>query len=131
MAEGDFDVSFLADVVRAKLDSSANINRNLPRIPASRLGASLHWNNAQWDVDVEWLEVSSQNDTADFELATRGYSDLSFSIKRNFSFDGMELSAFLHGKNLTDDEQRHHSSIVKDFAPAPGRRFEVGLRVQF
>ena len=131
LAQGDIDMSFLADVVRAKLDTSANINRNLPRIPASRVGVGLHWKNENWDLDIDWLEVSSQNDIADFELATRGYSDLSFSIKRNFSFDGMELSAFLRGKNLTDDEQRHHTSIVKDFAPAPGRRFEVGVRLKF
>jgi len=41
------------------------------------------------------------------------------------------MEIFLHGKNLGDEEQRHHVSFIKDFAPAPGRTLLAGLRVNF
>jgi iron complex outermembrane recepter protein len=38
---------------------------------------------------------------------------------------------FVQGRNLTDDEQRQHSSFIKDLAPMPGRTIEAGLRARF
>ena len=38
---------------------------------------------------------------------------------------------FLQGRNLTDDEQRLHTSIVKDLVPQPGRTIEAGIRIAF
>ena len=37
------------------------------------------------------------------------------------------LELFLTGRNLTDDEQRYHTSFIKDFAPQPGRTIEAGV----
>jgi len=41
------------------------------------------------------------------------------------------VTGFLQGKNLTNEEQRIHTSFINAFAPAPGRAIEVGLRVEF
>ncbi|MYJ75773.1 MAG: TonB-dependent receptor [Gammaproteobacteria bacterium] len=43
----------------------------------------------------------------------------------------MTVDLFVAGRNLTDDEQRLHTSVVKDLAPQPGRTIEAGLSVRF
>ena len=57
-------------------------------------------------------------------------------IFRNFSVKCLVLETlkphlFINGRNLGDQEQRQHTSFVKDFAPAPGRRIEIVVRFQF
>jgi iron complex outermembrane receptor protein len=41
------------------------------------------------------------------------------------------FTVFLQGRNLTDQDQRQHTSFIKDFAPMPGRTVEAGLRARF
>ena len=133
IGDGDLDLNFLFDVVRGELDSqpSADGSRDLPRIPADRSSLGLSWKSESWEMGLDYLRVNNQRRVAGFELPTDSYEDLSLFVQRKLSFAGSDASVFLHGRNLTDDEQRHHGSIVKDFAPAPGRRWEVGLRLDF
>jgi len=130
VADGDLDLNFLFDVVRGELDGGAG-NRNLPRIPAARSGVGLSWKNNSWETGIDYLRVSNQRRVAGFELPTDSYEDLSVFVQHTLALGDNEVNLFLHGRNLTDDEQRHHGSIVKDFAPAPGRRWEVGIRMDF
>jgi iron complex outermembrane receptor protein len=44
---------------------------------------------------------------------------------------GPELSVFLKGNNLLDEDARRHTSLVKDIAPLPGRNYQVGVRALF
>jgi len=127
---GDLDFNFLLDAVRGELDRDAN-NRNLPRIPAGRASVGMSWKNDAWEMSVDYLRVDNQRRVAGLEPPTDSYEDLSVFLQRKLALAGNELNVFLHGRNLTDDEQRHHGSIVKDFAPAPGRRWEVGVRMDF
>lgn len=133
IAGGDLDFNFLLDQVRGELDSepAGDNNSNLPRIPASRSSLGLSWRNDDWQISVDYLSVSNQRRVAGFELPTDSYQDLSLYIQRTLVFKNSEVDLFLSGSNLTDDEQRHHSSIVKDFALAPGRTLKVGLRMDF
>jgi len=127
---GDLDLNFLFDLVRGELDNDAG-NPDLPRIPADRSGVGLSWKSDLWDLGIDYLRVNNQRRVANFELPTNSYEDLKVFVERKFSLAENDISVFLHGRNLTDDEQRHHGSIVKDFAPAPGRRWEIGLRMDF
>ena len=117
-------------MVRGELDTGAN-NENLPRIPADRAGLGLSWKTDAWETSLDYLKVNNQSRTAEFELPTDSYEDVSLFVQRKLAWADNEFSLFLHGRNLTDDEQRNHGSIVKDFAPAPGRTFEVGVRLNF
>jgi len=128
--DGDFDLNFSLDVVRGELDDVAG-NENLPRIPAGRSGVGLSWNNNLWSTSIDYLRVNNQRRVAGTELPTDSYDDLSLFVQRKLEVSGSEVNLFLHGRNLTDDEQRNHGSIVKDFAPAPGRRWEIGVRMDF
>ena len=129
IAGGKLLSTLFFDTVDAEIDGPRN--QNLPRIPASRYGAGLEWASDNWVARLNYVIVSSQNDTAELELATDSYDDLSLYVARSLETAVGDVQLFLHGRNLSDDEQRRHESFVKDFAPAPGRRFEVGLRLRF
>lgn len=118
------------DYVDAKLSVSGN--DRLPRIPPLRygIGLSARWGTATLGVD--YLRAEDQDETAEHELPTDGYDDLSVHATLELpAGNGATMEFFLHGKNLTDDEQRLHTSHIKDYAPQPGRTFEVGGRLRF
>ena len=113
------------DRVRARLDVGEN--RNLPRIPPSRwrVGTVLSWRESL--AEISWSRVSSQTDAALNELPTESYNDLRVHVSTRLNFAGSDVELFLTGRNLTDDEQRYHTSFIKDFAPQPGRTIEAGV----
>ena len=115
------------DTVRAKLDSGAN--RNIPRIPPQRwrIGAIATWEGVT--AELRWMQVDDQDDEAFGELATEGYDDLRLNLSYGFDVSGSQFEVFFNGRNLTDDEQRYHTSFIKDLAPNPGRTLEAGIRV--
>ncbi len=118
------------DYVDAKL--SVGGNDRLPRIPPLRygIGLSARWGSATMGID--YLRAEDQDETAEHELPTDGYDDLSVYATLGLpAGNGSTMEFFLHGKNLTNDEQRLHTSHIKDYAPQPGRTFEVGARLRF
>ena len=118
------------DYVDAKL--SVGGNDRLPRIPPLRygIGLSARWGSATMGID--YLRAEDQDETAERELPTDGYDDLSVYATLGLpAGNGSTMEFFLHGKNLTNDEQRLHTSHIKDYAPQPGRTFEVGARLRF
>ena len=44
---------------------------------------------------------------------------------------GVDLTWFALAKNLLNDDIRLSTSVLKDIAPLPGRRFVVGVRTKF
>ncbi len=126
-AGGDLDLRMSFDTVKAELSGG----ENLPRIPANRFGADLIWASDNWRAKLGFSKVNSQNDIAPFELPTDGYDDISLKLERSFDFGDTKLTAFVSGRNLGDDEQRAHTSFVKDFVAAPGRRVEAGFKLKF
>ena len=117
------------DVVTARLNSGAN--RNIPRIPPQRLrlGAVMDWSG--WLAEVSWRRVGDQNDTGLGEIRTEGFDDLRLHINYTMDIGGSSVELFLSGRNLTDDEQRYHTTFIKDLAPQPGRTVEAGVRMHF
>ena len=126
-----FELNGQFDLVSAQLDLPGN--DNMPRLPPSRLGMGAALQAGRLNASLSYLRAFKQNDLADFELPTDGYDDLRVYLGWDFPFEQTDAvaSIYLQGRNLTDDEQRHHSSIVKDRVPAPGRTLEAGLRLRF
>lgn len=114
------------DTVKGELKGVGNTK--LPRIPPSRwlVGASASLGGLS--VDLSWREVSNQNDVANDELPTDGFTDLRASVSYSMDLGGQRLEVFVNGRNLTDDEQRLHTSFIGQLAPQPGRTLEAGLR---
>ena len=128
-AEGQLEFSAFADTVSAELDVSGN--DNLPRIPPSRAGAGVELSHGPFTLAVDYLRAFKQADTTDYELATSGYDDLRTYLDWHFAVGATEISLFVEGRNLTDAEQRYHTSYIKEVAPQPGRTIEGGVRVVF
>tara|TARA_B110000305_G_scaffold120141_1_gene134874 strand:- start:1124 stop:3262 length:2139 start_codon:yes stop_codon:yes gene_type:complete len=121
------EVSLFGDYVRADFDSSGNV----PRIPPLSVGIELQHSHLNWQTKLRWTEMQSQSDTGIGETRTNGYSLLNFYADYHLPFSSAETLLFFKANNLLNEEIRHHTSLLKDLAPAPGRAFEVGLRVEF
>lgn len=127
---GSAELSLMFDWLDASVDIDGN--DHIPRTPPMRYGVGL---DAKWgalSAAVEFLRVDDQTDVAPQELITDAYNDVSLYLGYTFSSsDNASLELFVHGKNLSDDEQRHHVSFIKDVAPAPGRTVLLGARLNF
>lgn len=129
------DLTLFADFVRAEFDSGVNTdsggNTNVPRIPPMRAGLELAWLSDNWALKLRATNVAEQDNNAEHETITDGYTLLNFYADYSLpapGFSNSELSVFLKGNNLLDEEIRNHTSFIKNHAPEPGRGVEVGLR---
>ena len=121
-------VGLFGDMVNAEFDSGGNV----PRIPASKIGAELRWFGENWSVHLHATRVNEQDDVATLELPTDGYTLLSLYADYHFEVGAdSSLEVFLRGENLLDEEIRNHVSLLKNFAPEPGRGVMVGLRFEY
>lgn len=133
---GQLRLTALFDSVNARLDNAGQQQSSLPRIPASRYGFGVDLNFDPVAVSVNFQRVNKQDDTAEFERPSDAYNDLSAYIavtliENKRAAKETHLTVFMQGRNLTDAEQRNHSSFIKEFAPAPGRTLELGARYTF
>lgn len=127
--DATLEVRGLFDTVSAELDVSGN--DNLPLLPPDRIGVGLAFNSGAFSANLDYVRASEQNSVTEFELPTEGYGDLRAHLRYGIERGSILTELYLRGRNLTGDEQRHHTSIVKDLAPAPDRTVEAGLRVRF
>ncbi len=121
------------DHVRASLKSGDGRagSRNLPRIPATRLGVRLDANWQQWQGEVEWFRVARQTRIADFETETPGYNMLNVALGYKLRTQTYPVQIYLKASNLTDTLAFSHTSFIKNAAPLMGRSLTVGVRVAF
>jgi iron complex outermembrane recepter protein len=82
---------------------------------------------------VALTRVSRQDRVASFDLrdgepesATDGYTRVDAGA--SFRPAGWPLTLYVHGRNLTDQDVRIHTSFLKGFAPPPGRSLVLGVR---
>ncbi len=132
-AEGKFnltsnlDWTVRGDYVHAK---DRRNNDYLPRISPLRLGTGLQYQQNGFSARFDVLHAFAQNNTADNELKTDSYTNLSAIVayKLPIKFN-MEL--FAKANNLLNDEIREHASFLKDISPAGERSLVVGARADF
>lgn len=126
---GRFNLRGMFDYVDAELDVRGN--NNLPRIPPLRYGLGIEGLFGSVTASIDYIRVDVQDHIADGELKSDAYDDLRAYLGAEFALGQSTIGVFLSGKNLTDDEQRYHTSFVKEFVPAPGRTIEAGIRFLF
>ena len=118
-------VTVFGDVVRAKLAQGGN----LPRIPAARMGLRVDASYQGWEGMAEWVQVASQNRTAQYEEHTGGYGML--NLGASYRLAGSPLQLFIKAQNLNNRLAYAHTSAIKHEAPLKGRNISVGLRAEF
>ncbi|MCY3818427.1 MAG: TonB-dependent receptor [Gammaproteobacteria bacterium] len=126
---GQLELSGLFDTVSAKVDVPGN--DNLPRIPPARVGVGMAYTGGPISAHLDYMRFFSQEEAADLEFETDGYNDLRAYVGWDVEMGDMSVSLYLQGRNLTDDEQRKHTSVVKDLVPEPGRTVELGVRIRY
>ncbi|MEL1265088.1 TonB-dependent receptor [Pseudoxanthomonas putridarboris] len=151
-ASGAWDLRLFGDYVRAKLDGSgtrtvafevphgdhahgyeAEIAQGgyLPRIAPMRFGADLGWSLGGWRASVGAVRYSKQDDVAQNEEPSDGYTLVDAHLAYRWDRTASSWEVFLDGSNLTDEEARPHTSLLRDYAPLPGRGVAFGIRAYF
>jgi|AntAceMinimDraft_5_1070358.scaffolds.fasta_scaffold06780_4 iron complex outermembrane receptor protein len=118
------------DFVSADLDSGGNV----PYIPPVTLNADAKADWGKFELGAALTIAGDQNDSGEGILDTNGYTtlDLRAAMKLDeygFGREGTQL--FIEARNITDEEVRFATSVLKDVAPAPGQNIRAGIRVAF
>ena len=87
-------------------------------------------NSSDLDFEAEVERVTGQNRTAAFETATPGYTMVNASVAWRPWGKQRPLSLMLSVNNLFDVEARRHASLLKDYAPLPGRDIRLTARIE-
>ena len=123
--------TLFGDMVRARFDNAGEGSRNIPRIPAHRIGARVNADWQAWHGMVELVRVGKQNRVADFEGPTGGYNMLNLGGHYTTRIGGVPAQIYARINNLTDELAFSHTSFIKEAAPLPGRNITAGLRFVF
>jgi iron complex outermembrane recepter protein len=115
------------DYVHAK---DTRNNDYLPRISPLRLGGGLDYHLGGWNARLDVLHAFKQNDVAENELKTNGYTNLSALVAYKLPVK-YHVELFAKANNLLNDEIREHASFLKDISPAGARSILVGARADF
>lgn len=108
------------------------LSGNLPRIAPSRIGGELRWTGGPWRASLGAIRYARQDDVAEFEHETPGYTLVNASLAWHLDTPGGNAwELFIDGHNLLDEEARSHTSFLKDLAPLPGRGVTAGVRLFF
>jgi len=133
-AEGKFnlidnlDLTLRGDYVHAR--ETLN-NDYLPRISPLRIGAGLQYALNGLSARLDVLRAFKQNNTAENELETDGYTNVTAMVAYKLSTK-FNVELFAKANNLLNQEIREHASFLKDIAPAAGERAVLlGLRADF
>ena len=127
---GTLDLGAFFDMVSPKIDVPGN--DNLPLIPPDRVGVSLEFTG--------WPPVGQHGLRAGFRTerhrGLRAPVGLLRRLARGaspgvFARATRRSTCSLPGTISPNDEQRLHTSVVKDLAPQPGRTIKAGLRMRF
>ncbi len=115
------------DYVHAK---ETDTNTYLPRIAPVRLGLGANYQKGRFNARFDVLHAFDQNRTAENELATDGYTNVTALVAYQLP-SKYNIELFAKANNLLDDEIRDHASFLKDIAPAGSRSLVVGARADF
>ena len=124
----DLLLSFYGDTIQGKNKTEGG---NLSRIPASRFGLGFEVMQEKLDFGVKFTRGLKQDKLGHHEELTPAYSLLNAYASYNVIFGKSVGELFVKGTNLTDELAYNHASVLKQFAPLPGRNFEIGLKFDF
>ncbi|MEM9739200.1 MAG: TonB-dependent receptor [Pseudomonadota bacterium] len=118
------------DFVDAELDGGDNV----PFIPPTTFHGSAAADWGAWEIGASVTHATDQTDPGEGQFETEGYTTLDLRGEVDISdfgigSDGTEL--FIEARNITDEEVRFATSVLKDVAPQPGQNIRVGVRAVF
>ena len=104
----------------------------LPRIAPGRFGADLSWALGGWRASLGAVRYLEQDRVAQNEEASPAYTLVDAHLAYRWDRSaGNSWEVFLDGSNLGNEEVRPHTSLLRDYAPLPGRAVAFGIRAWF
>ena len=127
-ADWKFDAGL--DFVKAEFDDGSDV----PYVPPVTLnaGAEADWGALALGAKLTW--AGDQASPGVGQLATDGYvtADLHADLDiARYGFGRTGTKLFLEARNVSDEEVRMATSVLKDSVPQPGRNIRAGIRYLF
>lgn len=116
-----------ADMVRGQLDDG----QDLPNLPPARLSLTLEAQREAWSGEARVVHGFAQRWPGENQTPTAAYTQLNLALRYAPPPQGERAWAvFLSANNLTNAEIRNSASLLRNYAPEPGRVVQLGVQVQ-
>jgi iron complex outermembrane receptor protein len=122
------DLALSGDYTHAR---NSDTGEPLPRIPPLRLTAALGYQYGAWDAAVSATRAFAQHRHPDEDFGTAQYYSLDGNVGYQFKTDSARWRVYLKAINVTNQEIRYATSVLRDVAPQGGRAVMVGMRGTF
>lgn len=122
------DVELVADYTHAR---DVDNGEALPRIAPLRTTLAVDYGYGAFGARAEMEHAWAQHRVPDNDLPTASYTKLGLILTYKFHVGATNWLAYVRGDNLTNQEIRYASSVVRDISPEGGRSVMVGMRTTF
>ncbi len=122
------DVELTGDYTHAR---NMDNDQPLPRISPLRATLAVDYGYGPFGARAELQHAWGQHRVPENDLPTASYTKLGLLVTYKFRVGATDWLAYLRGDNLTNQDIRYASSVVRDIAPEGGRSVMVGLRTTF
>ena len=122
------DLELTADYTHAR---NVDTGQPLPRIAPLRATLAADYGYGPFGARAQVTHAWSQHRVPDNDFPTDGYTSLGVMLTYKFRVGATHWLAYLRGDNLTNQEIRYATSVVRGFAPQGGRSVMAGLRTTF
>lgn len=113
------------DTVKSEIKNGSS--KYLPRNPSSRFLWNVDFLSGRFWGRVAFEHNAEVTDVPEYILPTDSYSDVTVDLEYEIVHSDIHAAVSLRINNLFDEEQRPHTSPIKDLAPLPGRAVELGF----
>ena len=122
------DLILRADYTHAE---NRDTSEPLPRIPPFRTSVALDYQYGDWGARLEGQYAAHQDRHDANELPTDSYFLVNAALSYRLHLGDVNTTFYVKGVNLTDEEARQSTSILKDISPLAGRGIVAGIRSEF
>jgi len=122
------DIELVGDYTHAR---NMDNDEPLPRISPLRATLALDYGYGPFGARAEMAHAWGQHRVPEDDLPTASYTKLGLILTYRFHVGTTNWLAYVRGDNLTNQDIRYASSVVRDIAPEGGRSVMVGLRTTF
>ena len=126
--QNNLHLQLRADAVRAR---DLKTGQSLPRTPPFHLSSTLIMEHGAFGARLEGIYAAPQSQLAANELRTSSYFLVNLSLTYRILQGPTTLDIYAKGMNLTNEDAREHTSVLKDRVPLPGRGLVVGMKLTF
>ncbi|MCY3541502.1 MAG: TonB-dependent receptor [Gammaproteobacteria bacterium] len=121
----EVNTTFIWDTVHSEIHDGPS--KYLPRTPSNRTRLGINFLSGRFWGRVEIEHNGEVTEVPAYILPTDAYSDVSIDLEYEIIHADVHAAITLGIRNLFDEEQRPHTSAIKDLAPLPGRTIELGF----